>query len=75
MILYPLVLDCTITSQPDSLFHFTSFPEELHPLLTLYLYKCTSYISLDRNSRKIIDLFYRYVNDEAREVYDAWLSH
>jgi hypothetical protein len=63
MILYPLVLDCAITTQPNAIFQYTSFPDELHSMLTLFLHKCTAYTSLDRNSRKIIDLFYRFINE------------
>lgn len=65
MILYPLVLDSQYSCPPDPIFQYTSYPEELHCLLTLYLHRCTGYSSLERRSRKIIDVFYRYINEEA----------
>jgi hypothetical protein len=73
MLLYPLLLDSPYAYATDPIFQQTTFPSELHSLLSLYLHKASGYSQLEQQGRRIIDIFYHYVAVEAPEVMEAWL--
>ena len=70
MLLYPLILDSPFAYTPDPLFQQTTFPPELHPLLSLYLHKSSGYTHLEKQGRRIIDIFYHYLAVEAPWVFE-----
>ena len=74
MLLYPLVVDSSFHYAPDTLFQQTTLPSELHSLLSLYLHKLSGYGQLEKQSRRVIDVFYHFVSVEAPEVFEEWLQ-
>ena len=61
MLLYPLVIDSPFCYSPDPLFNQTELPSELHPLLSLYLHRSSDYRQIERQGRRLVDLFYHFV--------------
>jgi hypothetical protein len=74
MLLYPLVLDSPFAYTADPLFLQTSFPPELHPLLSLYLHKSSGYAQIERYGRRMVDIFYHFIVVEAPGVLEEWLN-
>lgn len=74
MLLYPLVVDSHCKYPADAIFQQTTYPTELHPLLSLYLHKASAHSAIERRSRKIIDIFYLFLAAEAPTSLDTWLE-
>ena len=74
MLLFPLVIDSPFSYLPDPVFQQTTFPSELHPLLSLYLHKASGYAQLEKQSRRVIDIFYHFLSIEYPEVLEEWLQ-
>jgi hypothetical protein len=74
MILYPLVLDCKVELIPSPFVQASTLPTELHPIISLYLLKGTQQASYERQSRRIIDIFYFFLASEDPGAYQQWLE-
>jgi|JI6StandDraft_1071083.scaffolds.fasta_scaffold257358_2 hypothetical protein len=69
MLLYPLVLDSTFIYAVDPIFSQTTFPSELHPLLSLYFHKASGYSQLESQGRRIVDIFYFFLLNESVQTF------
>lgn len=73
MLLYPLILDCNFSYIGDPIFNQTTFPPEVHPLLSLYFHKDSDYDLLESEGRRVLDLFYCFLINESPELMQGWL--